>query len=703
MIKRRKKLYRFVSILVISVLLFSVTQTKYVFAGETLIEQYPPIESEIDYSKNDVYYFEYSKKHSANIALDSVEIDLNNNICSDGKSHLVYENDTQYFDWSDDNLDWVEWSFKVPQEGLYNIVFDYMTIEGSVATPTRSLTIDGKELFRELSDLQFPRIWTDANEPVLDSLGNAISPQQTEISRRQITRITDSMGRYNEPFKIKLTEGEHKIRLSMQRGFLKIFNISLLPPEEILSYNEVFESYNKAGYKEAAPNMSIKINAENAIEKNDVVLQRTYNSDPCSDPVANGNKILNTIGGENWNKGNQTITWKFNVTHSALYRLDLRLFTKYSDELNIYRQILVDGKVPFKEFENYCFTYGKWRTESLSNEKGEPYLLYLTQGEHTLSISVKTASYLEILSDLEESLDVLSVDIQKIIKITSVSPDSNFDYQLNKKIPTLLDDFSDVAKNIGTQMENLKNIIGEMPSGANSLLEIKYRLEKMIDDPYIIARNLTYLQDSETTLSTWINAFNNLPMELDYIIFNSPSVEVKDPQANIFQYVWSVLRDFLQSFSKEYNTVNGSDFNGYDKKIKIWLARGKEWGTLLKQYSDEDFTANTGINVEYSILPSGQLGTGGIMMLAVASGTAPDIALGLDSAVPGEYGMRDVALDLSSFSNYKDVESRFTHGAMIPYYFNSGTYGLPETVNFGLLFYRKDIFIELNLENKCLI
>lgn len=667
-------------------------------AGDTLLEQYPPIESEIDYSKNDIYYFEYLAQNKGRNAENNITISIENIICNDGKDHIVSEDDLKYFDWSDDNLEWAEWNFEVEKEGYYNIAFDYMTIPGTVANPSRAITIDGKELFRELSEIQFPRIWTDKNEPFVDALGDTVNPQQVEIERRQKMKISDSMGRYTSPLKVWLSSGKHKMRLIMQQEFLKIYGVSLEIPEEIPEYNEVLKQYKALGYKEAKKGDSIKIDAEKAVEKSDVALQRSYNSDPCAEPAPKGSKILNTMGGANWNKGNQKITWKFSVKKSALYRIDLRLYTKYSDEINIYRQIAIDGKVPFKEFENYCFKYDKWRTESLKDEKGKPYLVYLTEGEHTLSISVVTASYLDILCGLEESLELLSVNIQKIIKITSVSPDSNFDYQLDKKIPDLLKDFKSIASNIETQMNSLKKDVGEMPSGANSLLEIQYRLEKMIEDPYIIARNLTYLQDSETTLSSWISAFNNLPMELDYIVFNAPDSDLYNPQATFFQRLIAVIRDFILSFTKDYGSINGSDSEGATKTIKVWVSRGKEWGTVLKQLSDENFTTKSKINVEFNVLPAGQLGTGGVMMLAVASGTAPDVALGLADTVPGEYGMRDVAMDISKMEGYEDIIKRFPEGAMIPYYLNGKTYGLPETIDFGLLFYRKDILLDLNLE-----
>ena len=48
------------------------------------------------------------------------------------------------------------------------------------------------------------------------------------------------------------------------------------------------------------------------------------------------------------------------------------------------RKITIDGEVPFKEMEDYGFTYeSNWRTDVLSDEEGNPY-------RQTLNINLGT-------------------------------------------------------------------------------------------------------------------------------------------------------------------------------------------------------------------------------------------------------------------------------------------------------------------------
>ena len=132
--------------------------------------------------------------------------------------------------------------------------------------------------------------------------------------------------------------------------------------------------------------------------------------------------------------------------------------------------------------------------------------------------------------------------------------------------------------------------------------------------------------------------------------------------------------------------------------LKAWVSRGKEWAEILKQLSDEEFSANNNIYIEYNMLPAGQLGTTGIMLLAVAVGHRAGCRHWIDQSVPTEYGMRGQVLDLTQFSDYEEVSSAPPPGAITPYEFKGAVYAMPETIDFSILYYRTDIMASLNLQ-----
>ncbi len=53
----------------------------------------------------------------------------------------------------------ITWNFDVAQAGFYNIKFKYYSLEGTNATPQRSVQIDGETLFDGMKQISFQRAW----------------------------------------------------------------------------------------------------------------------------------------------------------------------------------------------------------------------------------------------------------------------------------------------------------------------------------------------------------------------------------------------------------------------------------------------------------------------------------------------------------------------------------------------------------------
>jgi len=172
-------------------------------------------------------------------------------------------------------------------------------------------------------------------------------------------------------------------------------------------------------------------------------------------------------------------------------------------------------------------------------------------------------------------------------------------------------------------------------------------------------------------------------------------------RASFIDKLVASFRTFILSFFKDYDyvpSVTEHDGKKYES-INVWVARGKEWAEILKQIADEEFTEEFNTYINMNMLPAGQLGGGtSVLLLALASGTGPDVALGVASNIPVEYGMRGAVSDLSQFQGFEEVIKRFLPGIMIPFEFQGGYYGLPETMDFSALYYRKDILEEFDLE-----
>jgi ABC-type glycerol-3-phosphate transport system substrate-binding protein len=112
----------------------------------------------------------------------------------------------------------------------------------------------------------------------------------------------------------------------------------------------------------------------------------------------------------------------------------------------------------------------------------------------------------------------------------------------------------------------------------------------------------------------------------------------------------------------------------------------------MQKMADQRFTSETGIKVKISVMPDPNK-----LIMASAAGQQPDVALGLASYMPFDLAIRNAAYDLTSFPDYWEFANNFTPGAFVPYILNDNVYALPETLDFNVVIYRKDIFESLGL------
>jgi ABC-type glycerol-3-phosphate transport system substrate-binding protein len=112
----------------------------------------------------------------------------------------------------------------------------------------------------------------------------------------------------------------------------------------------------------------------------------------------------------------------------------------------------------------------------------------------------------------------------------------------------------------------------------------------------------------------------------------------------------------------------------------------------MKALVDEEFTPQTGIKVNVQTVQAAAV------LNAVMAGRGPDVLLSIGGDQPVNYALRGSAVDLTKFDGFEEVFSNFTPSSYAQYSLDGAVYGMPETQTFNVLFYRKDILEELELE-----
>ena len=595
---------------------------------------------------------------------------------------------------------WVEWEVQVPKSGLYNIELRYYPLPGRRASIQRDLEIDGEYPFVEAKKLIFERTWRDAGPPVTDNRGDHVRPRQVEAPMWRTVRLQDADAMHDRPFLFYLSAGRHRLRMGGVREPVAIQYLRICPEEHIPAYGDVLKEYRRLGY-EPVQDAFVKIQAEDATLKSDPTIRREYGEDPLSEPISHDHRLLSEFGGLRWRRGGQFVLWKFSAPKTGLYQIAMRIWQPWSHE-PIYREVRIDGKVPFQELLQVPFHEDPaWRTQVLADSRGEPYLFYLEEGEHTLTMIVKVGPIAPVIRNMEEVQRTLSMVGRQVIMLTGSNPDPNMEWELDRQLPGLVPTLEGVVRTLEATYQDLVRVSTKPSSVANNLKMVASQVNSMIRNPDSIPTRIEQLANSQASLGQGALGLRNHPLQMDYILITSPGARLPRATATIMEQLAHGVREFLRSFRRDYSGV-GSTFrevggaaDAGETVLNVWIARGRDWAEIIKDLIEEDFTPSTGVRVNVNIMPAGDIRA---LLLSAVAGHAPDIAMGVDANFPVEFAIRGALEPLDGFPDYEEVTKRFRPGALIPFRYRGADYALPEEQNFTMLFYRKDILGELELE-----
>lgn len=596
----------------------------------------------------------------------------------------------------------VEYTVTVPQDGLYEIYVDYYCIDGNMQDVSRGIKIDGKYPFEEAKNIFFKRSFLDANKPKSNNLGDEVMPSQVEVKRWNTTAVYDNAGMYGEPLKFALTAGQHTLSFVYINQPVLFSKITVKSARDIPSYKELKAEYKSNGYKNASKDIRFEAEDFDSIyNKSASSILIASDSDATMTPLSITSKKFNGIGGGTWNSGNKSITWKFNVEEAGLYKLALRSVQNANSGMPSSRRIEIDGQIPFEEMAEYTFEYDpKWQTNTISNGK-EPYLFYLDKGEHLLTMTVVNGDITDIIHNVNKANTMLSNCYQNIVMVTGQSPDVNYDYELDKSIPALIDDLQDIIDVLNGCIKKLQKITNKTATIENSIRQAITTLEGYRDDPDAIPTGLTDFTSTLTNMGEWLSTLKTQFLFVDYITFAKPQKELANPKQTFIDLIVNTFKNLILSYTKDYNAVGS--LNGETgenaKDLEVWLSKSKEWAEIIKDLADSEFAIEHNVNLKVNLLPEGAFaGTVNTLLLSVNAGKEPDVVLNMAGNNTAEYAIRGVIKDLTTYKDFNEHKNYTFDALYNPISYDGSVYGLPETMEFKALIYRTDVFEKLHID-----
>jgi len=414
-----------------------------------------------------------------------------------------------------------------------------------------------------------------------------------------------------------------------------------------------------------------------------------------TEPYSVTNTVLNYIGGDPWTHPGEWIEWEFEVPEDGYYNISIKGRQMYQRGALSGRTIYIDGKVPFEDLESVTFSYNTgWEMKTLADGKGKPFRFYLTGGKHTLRMEVTLGKMGPVLKDVEDSIYRLNQIYRNLLVLTGVNPDRFRDYNLAGIYPESIKAMDLESKRLYKIVDDIVAITGEKSDRAAVAQTLAVQLEHFVKDNDRITESFANFKDNITSLGTAMQNMSESKLDVDLILITGEEAKIPSVHENFFSQALHEIRSCISSFTVDYNSL-GDKYDDTDDVLEIWITTGRDQSTVLKTMVDDTFTANTGIKVNVKLVQADAI------LTAVVAGNGPDVVLSVSGWFAVNYAMRNAVEDMTQFQDYAEVIQPFYKSILEPLTYDNGTkvgvYGMPETQNYNLLFYRKDIMEELGL------
>lgn len=581
----------------------------------------------------------------------------------------------------------VSWTVNIPETGVYNIKMIYEALESNTNDVEFSLLIDGESPYATASRITLSKRWINESEIKQDSRQNDIRPGQISTPCWQETPLEDIDGLFNEPLEFYMEAGEHTITFESEKAEFAVKSFTFYQYEAPAAYTAPLDSDLTQ-----AQGQKITLEGETAAYKSSRTLYPTADKSSYLTSSANGSSPTktryNTIGSGSWTQSTQTVTWEFNVDKAGYYKIGIRGRQDQMRGMYSNRRLYVNGEVPCLEANQIKFYYDTdWSITTPKSENGDDLYFYLQAGTNTISLEAVPGEIGEIMGNLDELVYNINSYYRQIRQITGPDPDEYNNYMIDTAIPSIVPDFKEYAKTLRDKKAEIEKLSGSGGTEAETLEKMAIVLDKCIKKPDLIPEMMSQIKDNITSVSSFVNQYREQPLEVDMIEVATSDQDFTSCDKSFFGSLGFGFKGFIGSFFEDYNALSDED----ESAMECWVMLGRDNAEALQQLISSEYnpTAKTKINLK--------LVQGGIVE-ATFAGKGPDLALFMGGDFPIQLAARGVLTDLTTFSDFDEVKSRFADDATVLYQYNGGTYGLPCDQTFPMLFYRSDILSEYGID-----
>lgn len=579
-----------------------------------------------------------------------------------------------------------EWSgsFRVEEDGDWEVLVSYAPEDDSDTEFLLDWEIDDVGY-----STQLPVFWQNDGERLLDRYGNELNARSSmmtgEVSA-YLARVND-VGRRR--FSLHLDPGTYDYQVSANHD-VRIYGVYLT--KNGTGYADV-----ETGREGLGDNLMM-LEAENFLLKSDSDIRGKSVKNAVLTPYETKKNRINVIDSSSWTKVGQKVIWAVDVPNPGWYRIGFR-YSQYSEaNKSSYRTLAVDGE--YVAGSDHPVQFVGTAMNSYANltvaQDGEDCWIYLDEGAHTISMEAVMDPLLEVYDEILAIMGEVNEISMDLRKMSAGSSDANRTWDMDTYLPDVPSRLEACRQRIEDVYQSLWDIEGVKPSYANQLSYAVQQLDNILEDARLIPNKYGLLSEGDGSVNSSLGGVLEKlvyqPLSLDRIYLYQDG---ELPKAS--ESLWVSMSESWKRLLYTYLPgAEASDYTAADTdsdELQVWVSMSIPYTETLQQIIDESYNPAHGTDIQLSLMPNAQK-----LILSNATGSNPDVVLGVGYTTPYDLALRGAVKNLLDYDDFAEFyQKEYNIAALTPLVYDGGIYGVVDSLNYQILFYRKDILDSLGL------
>lgn len=612
---------------------------------------------------------------------DSIKLAIDN--WSQGETGVEVFHDNDGFLLQKDT-EW-EGSFTVEEGADWEVRINYAIADDASTEFQMDWTIDQTQY-----NTQLPILWYDeGGERLVNRYGNELNLQPRLVK--------EEIGSYLVQ---KNDVGRLRLILQLEPGtydFAVTGNHDVRIYGMYLTKSGVLSAEVDTG-SEAPGNNIVMIEAENSILKSDSDIRGKNVKNPVLTPYETKQNKINVIDSSSWADVGQKIMWTAQVEEAGWYRIGFR-YSQYSDaDKSSYRTLAVDGR--YVADREHPIVFDSTAMNSYKNltvsQDGQDCWVYLEKGLHTVSMEVVMDPVLDIYNEILELMDEVNAISMDLRKMSAGSADVNRTWDMDTYLPEVPSQLEDCRQRLHTVYQELWDLEGKKPSYASQLLYAGQQLDNILSDIRLIPNKYGLLSEGDgsvnSSLGGVLEKLVKQPLSLDRIYFYQDA-ELPEASNSLWVSMSESWKRLLYTYLPGAESLDYTAADTDSGELQVWVSMSISYAEVLQQLIDEYYNPVHGTDIQLALMPNSQK-----LILSNATNSNPDVVLGVGYTTPYDLAIRGAVKNLLEYDDFEEYyQKEYNIAGLTPLAYNGGIYGVIDSFNYQILFYRKDILDSLGL------